>query len=245
MSKACSTEEGEQQPVVILGGFLSVPGAYGSMRDQLAHMTGQPVRIVGAWIHDWLWSATPAGWANLLRKLDRAVRLSVLESSTGKVTLVGHSSGGVIGRLYLGDRPFLGHAYNGSKCVDRLITLGSPHHNLRVGGMRRWVDEQYPGAYFAPLVQYTCVGGKRVCGSPDGTMAQRFAYASYRRLSGTGDAWGDGLVPISSTQLHGARHIILEGVSHFALSRTLWYGSPQVVPRWWDDCGSEREAGGD
>jgi len=224
----------DEQPVVIFGGFLSVPSAYWTMRDTLAEMTGQPVRIVEAWIHDWLLSTTRAGWANLLGKLERTVGQAVRESTTGKVTLVGHSSGGVMGRLYLSDEPFLGHAYGGLEYVDWLITLGSPHHNRRGGRMRRWVDQQYPGAYFAPQVHYVCVAGKMVQGKRDGSVGQRLAHVFYRRLSGDGDAWGDGLVPIASAILPGSRRIALEGVSHYSLSRVPWYGSAEVIPRWWN-----------
>ena len=235
----------DEQPVVIFGGFLSVPSTYWAMRDRLAEMTGQPVRIVDAWIHDWVRSTTRAGRANLLGKLERAVRQLVRRSPTGKVTLVGHSSGGVMGRLYLSDRPFLGHTYGGLECVDRLITLGSPHHNRRGGQVRRWVDQQYPGAYFAPQVQYACVAGKMVRGKGDGSIAQRLAYRFYGRLSGAGDAWGDGLVPIASAILPGSRPIVLEGVSHFGLSRVPWYGSAEVMPRQWDACAVDGPASAD
>lgn len=227
----------DEQPVVIFGGFLSVPTAYRSMYGQLAEMTGQTVRIVDAWTHDWIRSTTRAGWARLLGKLERAVLEAVRHSATGKVTLVGHSAGGVMGRLYLSDRPFLGHIYRGTDYVDRLITLGSPHHNRSGGQIRRWVDEQYPGAYFAPQVQYVCVAGKRVQGRRDGSVGQRLAYRSYLRLSGAGDSWGDGLVPIESAILPGWHPIILEGVSHFSLSSVAWYGSAEVIPRWWDASG--------
>jgi pimeloyl-ACP methyl ester carboxylesterase len=235
----------DEQPVVIFGGFLSVPSVYWAMRDRLAEMTGQPVRIVDAWIHDWVRSTTRAGWANLLGKLERAVRQLVRQSPTGKVTLVGHSSGGVVGRLYLSDRPFLGHTYAGLECVDWLITLGSPHHNRHGGQMRRWVDQQYPGAYFPPQVQYVCVAGKMVRGKGDGSIAQRLTYRFYGRLSGAGDAWGDGLVPIASAILPGSRQVILEGVSHFGLSRVPWYGSAEVMPRQWDACAVDGPASAD
>ncbi len=63
----------DEQPVVIFGGFLSVPTVYRSMRGQLAEMTGQTVRIVDAWVNDWIRSTTRAAWARLLGKLQRAV----------------------------------------------------------------------------------------------------------------------------------------------------------------------------
>jgi pimeloyl-ACP methyl ester carboxylesterase len=210
-----------------------MPSVYRAMGRALTRMTGRPVRIVDAWTYDWVPSTSRAGWAGLLDKLGHAVRASLRESPTGKVTVVGHSAGGVVARLYLSDQPFLGRTYGGHEHVDGLITLGSPHHNVRGGRMRRWVDEQYPGACFAPQVQYVCVAGKSVQGKRHGAAVERLAYRFYGRLSGAGDAWDDGLVPIASAILPGSRPIILEGVGHYAVWRVPWYGSPEVIAQWW------------
>jgi hypothetical protein len=137
-------------------------------------------------------------------------------------------------RLYLGPRPFLGCACGGLDYIDHLITLGSPHYNQRGGRMRRWVDEQYPGAYFAPQVKYTSVAGRMVHGNRRGPFRERWAYRAYERLSGDGNAWGDGLVPVASALLHESQPITLEGVSHFTGFGRPWYGTAEVIPRWWD-----------
>ena len=231
-----------RQPIVILGGFLSFPRLYQDMRAVLAQIVGQPVWIVEAWPHDWVRTVSPAGWAHLLGQLERTVQHAVRDSVTGKVTLIGHSSGGVMARLYLADQsirrptPFagklMGHAYCGLDKVDRLITLGSPHYNLRVGRMRRLVEEQYPGSYF-PQVRYASVAGKGTMGRRHGSLRERWAYRSYERLSGEGDVWGDGLVPVSSALLHGSQQIVLEDVGHFAGFGRSWYGTPEIVSRWW------------
>lgn len=224
------------QPIVILGGFLSFPRLYWRMRDVLAQITGQPVWIVGARTHDWMCTISPTGWAYMLHKLKRVVRRAVRDSTAGKVTLVGHSSGGVMARLYLSPKPFLGHAYRGLDDVDHLITLGSPHYNQHIGRMRRWVDEQVPGTYFAPQVRYTSVAGKGIMGRPHGSFRERWAYYAYERLSGSGHVWGDGLVPISSALLRGSQQIVLEDVGHVAGLSGSWYGTAEVVPRWWHPC---------
>ena len=232
------------QPIVILGGFLSFPVLYWSMRDTLAQIMGQPVWIVEAHSHDWIRSIVPEGWAHLLRELDRAVHQAVRDSKTGKVTLVGHSAGGVMARLYLSPKPFLGHAYSGLDHVDHLITLGSPHYNQRGGQMRRWVDDQYPGAYFAPQVEYTSVAGKAIRGNRHGSFRERWAHRFYERLGGDGKAWGDGLVPAASALLRESQQITLEGVSHFTGFGGPWYGTAEVVPQWWDACTSRDEREG-
>ena len=180
----------------------------------------------------------------LLRKLEHAVHQAVRHSTTGKVTLVGHSAGGVMARLYLSPKPFLGHAYRGLDYVDHLITLGSPHYNQRGGQMRRWVDEQYPGTYFAPQVEYTSVAGKAIRGNRRGSFRGRWAYRFYERLSGAGNAWGDGLVSAASALLRESQQITLEGVSHFTGFGGPWYGTAEVVPQWWDACKSRDEREG-
>jgi pimeloyl-ACP methyl ester carboxylesterase len=224
------------QPIVILGGFMSFAMLYWDMREALASATGQPVWVVETLGHDWLPGVTPVGWLRPLHKLDRTVRQAVSGSATGKVTLIGHSAGGVLARLYLSPRPFLGHAYRGLERVDGLITLGSPHHNrgglTRGGVMSRWVEQRYPGAFFAPDVQYTSVAGKLTQGDPDGALHERWAYNNYERIGGKGDAWGDGLIPVESALLYGSHQLVLEGVSHFAGFGGTWYGSREVIPRW-------------
>jgi len=219
-----------EKPIVILGGFLSTPMLYERMRQCLASLTGQPVYVAAARTPDWFCAVSRTGWAHLLQKLDRAVRDAAQRSPAGKVTLVGHSSGGVIGRLYLASEPFEGRVYNGLERVDLLVSLGSPHHNRHVGRIRQWVDQHYPGSYYVPAVRYVSVAGKSVRGDRHGSLAQRWAHHAYARLCGEGRVWGDGLVPVQSALLAGSQQITLEGVTHFGQE---WYGSERAVARWW------------
>jgi pimeloyl-ACP methyl ester carboxylesterase len=221
------------KPIVIIGGFLSCPAAYRGMRETLVRLSGQPVCVVETFSHDWLFAVAPIGWKRLLDRLQRTALQALSHASTGKVTLVGHSSGGVVGRLYLSPVPFLGVAYRGLEHVDHLITLGSPHHNERGTRMREWVDETYPGAFFTPQVDYTSVAGRAVQGNRHGSFRERCAHLFYRRLCGDGNAWGDGLVPEESALLQSSRQISLDGVSHFADIVGLWYGADGVISRWW------------
>jgi pimeloyl-ACP methyl ester carboxylesterase len=225
------------KPIVIFGGFLSFPMVYREMREALAAYTGQPTWVVDTFSHDWLLSVNMAGWKRLLDKLDRMVRQAAKDSSSGKVTLVGHSAGGVLARLYLSPKPFLDRAYHGSEIVDQLITLGSPHLNLgglnRGGRMSRWVERACPGATFTPRVQYTSVAGQYVCGARSGSVRERWLYNAYRDLCGEGTTCGDGLVPVKSALLAGAEPVILDGVSHFTGFGAAWYGNAEVIPLWW------------
>jgi len=72
------------QPIVILGGFLSFSMLYIGMRDVLTQVTDLPVWIVEIQSMAWLPSIVPPGWVHLLRKLDDAVRQAVCQSETGK-----------------------------------------------------------------------------------------------------------------------------------------------------------------
>lgn len=200
-----------------------------------------PVWIVPAKSLEWIGTTTPYGWSYLLRKLHRTVHCVARESPTGKVTLVGHSTGGVMARLYLASEPFMGHSFRGVEYVNRVITLGSPHYNRRGGWMRRWVESKYPGAYFAPRVSYISVAGASIHGKRDGTIQERVAYRAYRILGNKGDTRGDGLVPVECALLDGSQHIVLPEASHFARSGGKWYGTEEMVIVWWQASESEPE----
>ena len=225
------------QPIVIFGGFLSADRIYFALRETLAALTRQPVSVVQTRSLDWLPSVSQVGWAVLLRKLDRAVRAAAQISPTGKVTLIGHSAGGVLARLYLSPRSFYGESFRGFQRVSHLITLGSPHHNrgglTRGGHMSQWIDRHYPGAAFSPLVAYTAVAGQSLRGDRHGAPRERMAYRTYRSISGQGNEWGDGLVPASAALLRGAQHIPLTGVAHYSVFGAVWYGSEAIIPLWW------------
>lgn len=235
----------DSQPIVILGGFLSFAMLYCGMQDCLTGLTGQPVSIVETYSLDWAAVVAIPGWNRVLRKLDDTVQAFVHQSPTGKVTLVGHSAGGVLARLYLSPKPFWGRVYGGLNYVDQLITLGSPHYSerkwLHGGMMAQWMERRYPGAFFAPQVQYTAVAGKLIRGDRQGTLRERHAHVFYEDALGDGDVWGDGLVPIASALLEGSRPIVLEDVAHFAGFGGPWYGAPEVIPRWWYGRDGERD----
>jgi pimeloyl-ACP methyl ester carboxylesterase len=152
--------------------------------------------------------------------------------------LVGHSAGGLLGRLYLHDGPVWGERYGGAEHVDMLITLGSPHCNEK-DACSGWflADETNrlaPGTPYADTVRYLTVVGRAVEGDPQGTAAQRRAYRRYKYFSPRDDTWGDGIVPVSSAQLDGAESVVLDGVSHSRRYGRNWYGaSKAIVRRWW------------
>jgi pimeloyl-ACP methyl ester carboxylesterase len=221
------------QPCVIVGGMISAPGDYRPMADVLSGYIGQPVAVVNIQRHDWLGLSARAGWRWHLDRLDDVVRRAAASSPTSKITLVGHSVGGILGRLYLSRQPVLGRAYCGVEYVDHLITLGSPHNSRLATWLGYWQEHRVPGAMFAPEVRYSAVGGAAIHGDLYGGWVQRHAHVSYRLLSGQGDTWGDGLVPLGLALLEGAVPISLDGVTHSPTTPAPWYGTPTVVRSWW------------
>jgi pimeloyl-ACP methyl ester carboxylesterase len=230
----------DNQPVVILGGLFSAPGLYLEMKTTLHELTGQPVFIVDVQPWEWFLAVSKTGWSRILIKLDKMVRRALEQSNTGKVTIVGHSAGGVISRLYLSPKPFQKRAYHGLDYVDQIITLGSPHYNKKGAFLRRWVEEKYPGAYFYPEVKYFSIAGKSLFGNPHGSPQVRVRYSIYKYLTGNGKEWGDGVVPLASALLNGSMMIILEGVKHYSFTDEDWYGKSGVVKKWWQELKNSR-----
>ena len=226
------------QPIVIMGGLLSPAFMYRDMQRTLSALAGQPVWVVDTHMYDWLPVISQRGWLHLLLMLQRTVQQALAQTGASRIILVGHSTGGVLGRLYLSQEPFKGSRFNGCEHVSHLITLGSPHY-IRAGFKRerllsRWLEERLPGAAYAPQVRYTAVAGTYIKGSPRGSYTERRAYRVYRRIWDCGEVAGDGLIPLASALLAGAQQITLDGVHHHSLSRSAWYGSASVIPRWWE-----------
>jgi len=226
------------QPVVVLGGFLITGEAYRPLADWVEHATGAPVRIVAASKLDWLATSWGFGWCRLLDRVDSLVRELQDQSPTGRVTLIGHSSGGVMLRPYLADQTFLGRCFNGATRCNRLITLGSPHQAVRATPLRARVDREFPGCPEADRVDYVAVAGRLdPLGPIASTFSRRSAARSYRQIMGDSDFEGDGLVPVQSALLRDARWIDLPDTAHGGLFGQSWYGSTDRIELWWSQLG--------
>ena len=228
------------QPILVLGGFLIGAEAYAPMVATLERLSGQPVVLVPVSRFDWLLTVLPLGWARLLDRVAVLAAELAARSPSGRITLVGHSSGGILLRLFLAEAPFEGRRYGGRRLADTLVMLGSPHTALKATAMRARVARELPGAFFARAdpdpVRYLAVAGAIALAERDGqasATARRLAPTAYRNSSGDPADRGDGQVPVASALLDGAEALVLDGVAHGGAFGPVWYGSPAVVERWW------------
>lgn len=236
---------GPMQSIVVLGGFPISAESYTAMLTSLEQLSGQPASLVAVGKPEWLLTVFPFAWARILDRVAAVVCEQASRSPTGRVTLIGHSSGGIMLRLFLDDRPFQGRCYRGRRWADTLVMLGSPHTALEATPLRAMVAERLPGGWFsdpshisdltgATLVQYISVAGDLALDDPDTTaMARRLAPTAYRKASGSAEGPGDGLVPLSSALLEGSQAVVLPGVAHGGAFGRRWYGSQEVVEQWW------------
>jgi hypothetical protein len=161
------------------------------------------------------------------------------------VLYVGHSAGGIIGRLLTSPEPFEGRRLNAGGRIGALVTLGTPH---LVGDEARWgsriaeagvrfANRHVPGAFFAPTTAYVAVSSRLVvgqAGSTDGRaqLVHRL-YDDVRPSPGDPLVLGDGLVPVAAALLPGARHVVLDDAVHGPGIRAPWYGQDPQLDAWW------------
>ena len=227
------------QPVVVLGGFLITDEAYGPMAQWLHGHGDIDVSVVHASRLDWLLTSSAWGWQRLLQRVDQSVRQARHRCAGEPVTLIGHSSGGVMLRLYLAERGLEGASLNGRQHCNRLICLGSPHQAKRATRLRAMVDRLLPGCACAPEVDYVSVAGHLDLASAQASgFARRSAANSYKQIGAKPEDPGDGLVPVSSAWLKGSKLIELEATAHGGLFGQPWYGSIERVSQWWPQASS-------
>ena len=137
-----------KNPIIILGGFLITSDSYNPTKNAIENISGRKVYVVDVTRADWLTSNSAEGWITILNKVKEMVAIALNETKAKKIDLIGHSSGGIMLRLYLSSEPFKGAIYDGKSITRNLITLGSPHQAVRATKLRRFVDEKYPGNFF-------------------------------------------------------------------------------------------------
>ena len=225
-------------PTVILPGYFARAREYEILAQSLNEQD-IPTVIVPLRKRDWFPTLGGRSVVPIIKKIDQTVQEIRTQYQAEQVNLIGHSAGGWIARIYLGEVPYTIHGdvseaegvWNAHNYVAKLITLGTPHLS-----QERWtkknldfVANNYPGAFHED-VEYICVAGKAVYGKPK--LGSWLAYNSYQLTCGEGNCWGDGITPITAAHLSGATNITLEGVRHAPKSPGIWYGSPEVQSTW-------------
>ncbi len=223
-------------PTVILPGYLESAIAYRQLEQSLQQM-GFPTTVVPLRRRDWFPTLGGRSVTPILQQLDRTVKQILQQYNASQINLIGHSAGGWISRIYLGEKPYLGRGeikpslWSAHELVSTLVTLGTPH--ISQERWTRWnldfVNNNYPGAFY-PDVRYVCVAGKSIFG--ERRRGSWLAYSSYQLTCGQGNCWGDGITPITAAHLAGAENLVVEGVKHSPKAPGLWYGSPQIIPSW-------------
>lgn len=226
----------DAEPVVLVGGFLSHWRHYLHFGGMLRKITGQRVFLTRIEPRHWIQSGITRPEL-LLAELDLAVEAACKETGADRLTIIGHSAGGLVARLYLSDYEWEGKkAYSGNRIAGRLITLGTPHNarNFMNRSIADLANSICPSCYY-PHIEYYTVGSRLIEGKRDGTLKEQMAYWGYWTTGGRGDVWGDGLIPAEATRLDGARSLILDGVGHGpSRHRQNWYGSDEkTIRQWW------------
>ena len=225
-------------PTVILPGYLAPATDYRELEQDL-NQQGIPTTVIPLRKRDWLPTLGGRSVVPILRQIDRTVKQVLQQYQVSQLNLIGHSAGGWIARIYLGDKPYTIHGdvteseavWNAHNYVSTLVTLGTPHRS-----QERWtkknldfVENYYPGAFYSD-VNYVCVAGKAIYGRK--RLGSWLAYSSYQLTCGQGKCWGDGITPIAAAHLEGATNLVLEGAMHSPKSPGIWYGSPLFQQAW-------------
>ncbi len=226
-------------PTVIVPGYLAGAAEYFSL-ERFLNEQGVPTFTVPLTKWDWLPTVGGRSMVPILRKIDQTIQ-EVLNKHRGSlINIVGHSAGGWITRIYLGEQSYDIHggatikeatSWCGSQFVQTLITLGTPHSSFEYWARKNlnFVNNNYPGAFYSQI-NYICLAGKSIYGEQ--CLGQWLAYNSYKLTCGEGNSWGDGITPIIAAHLQGATNLVLEGVRHAPNKSQPWYGSPEVIREW-------------
>ena len=248
-------EPGSLAPIVLVaGGFLTMPGWYDGLAAVLRARGAADVVVAPVYPPDWILAAA-RGLGPITTRVGRALleagsRSAGSTASRGAPVLcVGHSAGGLIGRLLMSAVPFEGRTMRAAGRIGALVTLGTPNAaSPGVSGGGRWgrrvgeagtrfAQRHVPGATWAPTTGYVSVASRYLVGRLDaGNGRERFLRRLYEDVHPQPDletVEGDGLVPVAAALLPGSRQVVLADAIHGPSRGATWYGSAGSVDAWW------------
>ncbi|XP_030475050.2 uncharacterized protein LOC115692365 [Syzygium oleosum] len=167
------------RPAVILPGLGNNAGDYGKLQLTLEG-TGVPSVVAKVSRLDWFRNAAglvdPNYWRGTLRprpvldwylkRVDEAVREAKELARGGSLSLIGHSAGGWLARVYMEEF--------GVCDISLLLTLGTPHSPPPKGlsgvidqtrGLLDYVEKNCRNAVYTPELKYVCVAGRYIQGA--------------------------------------------------------------------------------
>jgi len=240
--------------VLVAGGFLTMPGWYDALAADLRERGAAAVLVAPVYTPDWILAAA-RGLGPVTTRIGRALleagarSVESPESRGAPVLYVGHSAGGVIGRLLTSPIPFEGRTLHAAGRIGALVTLGTPNAaGLASGDGGRWgrrigeagtrfAQLHVPGAMFAPTTGYVSVASRFLVGrlgTDDGR--EQFVRRLYEEVYPQPEldaVEGDGLVPVAAALLPGSRQIVLPDAVHGPGVHAAWYGDRAIVDAWW------------
>ncbi|XP_023637015.1 uncharacterized protein LOC17882793 isoform X2 [Capsella rubella] len=154
-SSSSSAGEVKHRPAVILPGLGNNSGDYKKLEVTLGEY-GVPSVVAAVSRLDWY-----------LNRIDDAVReANVLAQGQG-LSLIGHSAGGWLARVYMEEY--------GNSDISLLLTLGTPHLPPPRGqsgvidqtrGLLYYVEDHCAKAVYTPELRYVCIAGRYIRGAP-------------------------------------------------------------------------------
>ncbi|KAL9226793.1 hypothetical protein vseg_002564 [Gypsophila vaccaria] len=167
------------RPAVILPGLGNNTGDYQRLQVSLEEYG---IKSVVARVSRLDWFRNAAGLADLdywkgtlrprpvldwyLERVDEAVNEAIEGAQGGTISLVGHSAGGWLARVYMEEF--------GKDNVSLLLTLGTPHMPPPKGvsgvidqtrGLLNYVQQHCAKAVYTPQLKYVCIAGRYIQGA--------------------------------------------------------------------------------
>ncbi|XP_074331552.1 uncharacterized protein LOC141668539 isoform X2 [Apium graveolens] len=175
ISKSCSCSASSPRPAVILPGLGNNTNDYQQLVLTLQDYA-IPTVVANVARIDWLRNAAglldPNYWSGTLQPrpildwVDEAINEAKELAQGEKLSLIGHSAGGWLARVYLEEY--------GSSDVSLLLTLGSPLLPPPKGisgvidqtrGLLNYVEDNCAKAVYTPELRYVCVAGRYIQGA--------------------------------------------------------------------------------